>query len=182
MLLQFPIVTVFCVLLQGYVKRQAVFACSTCTPKDGDPAGVCLACANTCHDGHDIFELYTKRYAVKIEYCFWHEVFFSTLVFLTFFFLCLSRNFRCDCGNKRFGDFKCQLIPVSDVLSNWICLTHFSYHLISLWLTSYHRASFVFTGQRSGKQQKSLQSQLLGLLLHMWPTLPWRRWSGIRLY
>lgn len=49
------------VALQGYVKRQAVFACNTCTPNDAEPAGVCLACANKCHDGHDIFELYTKR-------------------------------------------------------------------------------------------------------------------------
>lgn len=124
-------------LLQGYVKRQAVFACNTCTPNDRDPAGICLACANTCHDGHDIFELYTKRYVVKIECYLWHEVFFSTLEFLPFFFLCLRRNFRCDCGNKRFGDFKCQLIPVRDVFPNWICLTHFSYHLIPLWHIRY---------------------------------------------
>ncbi|TNM95441.1 hypothetical protein fugu_016524 [Takifugu bimaculatus] len=68
----------------GYVKRQAVFACSTCTPSSAEPAGICLACANTCHDGHDIFELYTKR------------------------------NFRCDCGNKKFGDFRCQLAPTKD--------------------------------------------------------------------
>ncbi|XP_075874225.1 putative E3 ubiquitin-protein ligase UBR7 [Nelusetta ayraudi] len=77
-----------CSYSRGYVKRQAVFACNTCTPKDRDPAGICLACANTCHDGHDIFELYTKR------------------------------NFRCDCGNKRFGDFKCQLIPAKDQENN----------------------------------------------------------------
>lgn len=51
-----------CWLLQGYVKRQAVFACNTCTPSSAEPAGICLACANECHDGHDIFELYTKRY------------------------------------------------------------------------------------------------------------------------
>uniref|UniRef100_A0A3B5A6J3 Ubiquitin protein ligase E3 component n-recognin 7 (putative) n=1 Tax=Stegastes partitus TaxID=144197 RepID=A0A3B5A6J3_9TELE len=68
----------------GYVKRQAVFACNTCTPSGAEPAGVCLACANKCHDGHDIFELYTKR------------------------------NFRCDCGNSKFGDFQCQLTPVKD--------------------------------------------------------------------
>ncbi|XP_068582407.1 putative E3 ubiquitin-protein ligase UBR7 [Cebidichthys violaceus] len=73
-----------CSYSRGYVKRQAVFACSTCTPNAAEPAGVCLACANKCHDGHDIFELYTKR------------------------------NFRCDCGNGKFGDFKCQLIPAKD--------------------------------------------------------------------
>ncbi|KAM9356118.1 putative E3 ubiquitin-protein ligase UBR7 [Pholidichthys leucotaenia] len=70
-----------CSYPKGYVKRQAVFACNTCTPNSAEPAGVCLACANKCHDGHEIFELYTKR------------------------------NFRCDCGNKKFGDFKCQLSP-----------------------------------------------------------------------
>lgn len=46
---------------QGYVKRQALYACSTCTPKGGEPAGVCLACSYKCHEGHDLFELYTKR-------------------------------------------------------------------------------------------------------------------------
>ncbi|TSM77361.1 Protein mlo2 [Bagarius yarrelli] len=70
-----------CSYPRGYVKRQAVFACSTCTGEGMEPAGVCLACANTCHDGHHIYELYTKR------------------------------NFRCDCGNKKFGTFKCKLIP-----------------------------------------------------------------------
>ncbi|KAM7375846.1 hypothetical protein PAMP_005613 [Pampus punctatissimus] len=73
-----------CSYSRGYVKRQAVFACSTCTPNTADPAGICLACANKCHDGHDIFELYTKR------------------------------HFRCDCGNSRFGGFQCQLIPAKD--------------------------------------------------------------------
>ncbi|CAG10568.1 unnamed protein product [Tetraodon nigroviridis] len=73
-----------CSYSRGYVKRQAVFACNTCTPSAAEPAGICLACANECHDGHDIFELYTKR------------------------------NFRCDCGNKKFGDFKCQLSPTKD--------------------------------------------------------------------
>ncbi|KAG7238525.1 hypothetical protein INR49_030798, partial [Caranx melampygus] len=50
-----------CSYSRGYVKRQAVFACNTCTPNAAEPAGICLACANKCHDGHDIFELYTKR-------------------------------------------------------------------------------------------------------------------------
>ncbi|XP_054652127.1 putative E3 ubiquitin-protein ligase UBR7 [Dunckerocampus dactyliophorus] len=73
-----------CSYSRGYVKRQAVFACNTCTHNAAEPAGICLACANKCHDGHDIFELYTKR------------------------------NFRCDCGNSKFGDFRCQLIPAKD--------------------------------------------------------------------
>ncbi|XP_058472162.1 putative E3 ubiquitin-protein ligase UBR7 [Solea solea] len=73
-----------CSYSRGYVKRQAVFACNTCTPSAAEPAGICLACANKCHDGHDIFELYTKR------------------------------NFRCDCGNSKFGDFQCQLTTAKD--------------------------------------------------------------------
>ena len=47
--------------LQGYVKRQALYACGTCSPADGEPAGVCLACTLTCHEGHELYELYTKR-------------------------------------------------------------------------------------------------------------------------
>ncbi|RVE57246.1 hypothetical protein OJAV_G00214090 [Oryzias javanicus] len=74
-----------CSYSRGYVKRQAVFACNTCTPDATEPAGICLACVNKCHDGHDIFELFTKR------------------------------NFRCDCGNGKFGDFQCRLNPSKDV-------------------------------------------------------------------
>ncbi|KAF7654045.1 hypothetical protein LDENG_00075310 [Lucifuga dentata] len=68
-----------CSYPQGYVKRQALYACNTCTPKGGEAAGVCLACSYKCHEGHDLFELYTKR------------------------------NFRCDCGNKKFTDLQCKL-------------------------------------------------------------------------
>ncbi|XP_077096319.1 putative E3 ubiquitin-protein ligase UBR7 [Siphateles boraxobius] len=68
-----------CSYPKGYMKRQAVFACNTCVQEGMDPAGVCLACANACHDGHDVCELYTKR------------------------------NFRCDCGNEKFHGFKCRL-------------------------------------------------------------------------
>ncbi|CAB1452279.1 unnamed protein product [Pleuronectes platessa] len=50
-----------CSYPQGYVKRQALYACNTCTPKGGEAAGVCLACSYKCHEGHDLFELYTKR-------------------------------------------------------------------------------------------------------------------------
>ncbi|XP_043119492.1 putative E3 ubiquitin-protein ligase UBR7 [Puntigrus tetrazona] len=69
-----------CSYPKGYLKRQAVFACNTCVSAGMEPAGVCLACANACHDGHDICELYTKR------------------------------NFRCDCGNEKFHGFKCSLL------------------------------------------------------------------------
>lgn len=45
---------------KGYVSRQALYACTTCS-ENREPAGVCLACSYKCHDGHDIVELYTKR-------------------------------------------------------------------------------------------------------------------------
>ncbi|XP_077595049.1 putative E3 ubiquitin-protein ligase UBR7 [Stigmatopora nigra] len=73
-----------CSYPQGYVKRQALYACNTCTPKGGQAAGVCLACSYKCHEGHDLFELYTKR------------------------------NFRCDCGNGKFADTRCQLFRDKD--------------------------------------------------------------------
>ncbi|XP_013391546.1 putative E3 ubiquitin-protein ligase UBR7 [Lingula anatina] len=73
-----------CTYESGYVPRQAVYACATCTPavpEGSQPAGICLACSYECHEGHSLWELYTKR------------------------------NFRCDCGNSRFPDFTCKLFP-----------------------------------------------------------------------
>ncbi|KAL5552309.1 hypothetical protein UlMin_002485 [Ulmus minor] len=72
-----------CTYNKGYMKRQAIFSCLTCVP-DGN-AGVCTACSLSCHDGHEIVELWTKR------------------------------NFRCDCGNSKFGEFYCKLFPSKDV-------------------------------------------------------------------
>lgn len=76
-----------CSYPQGYVKRQALYACNTCTPKGGEAAGVCLACSYKCHEGHDLFELYTKR------------------------------NFRCDCGNGKFRDLQCKLHCEKDAVN-----------------------------------------------------------------
>ncbi|XP_069807434.1 putative E3 ubiquitin-protein ligase UBR7 [Dendropsophus ebraccatus] len=70
-----------CSYPEGYVKRQALYACNTCTPKNEEPAGICLACTYKCHEGHNLYELYTKR------------------------------NFRCDCGNSRFKQMECKLFP-----------------------------------------------------------------------
>ncbi|KAM9289895.1 putative E3 ubiquitin-protein ligase UBR7 [Cariama cristata] len=70
-----------CSYSQGAVKRQALYACSTCTPPGGEPAGICLACSYECHGTHRLFELYTKR------------------------------NFRCDCGNSKFKNLQCKLLP-----------------------------------------------------------------------
>ncbi|KAI4326819.1 hypothetical protein L6164_019349 [Bauhinia variegata] len=72
-----------CTYSKGYMKRQAVFSCLTCTP-DGN-AGVCTACSLSCHDGHQIVELWTKR------------------------------NFRCDCGNSKFGEFYCKIFPNKEI-------------------------------------------------------------------
>lgn len=70
-------------IFQGYIKRQALYACLTCTPEARNDAtkraGVCLACSYSCHDGHDMVELYTKR------------------------------NFRCDCGTAKILAVKCKL-------------------------------------------------------------------------
>lgn len=70
-----------CSYSQGSVKRQALYACSTCTPEGEEPAGICLACSYECHGSHKLFELYTKR------------------------------NFRCDCGNSKFKNLDCKLFP-----------------------------------------------------------------------
>ncbi|KAL5727027.1 RING-type E3 ubiquitin transferase [Ranunculus cassubicifolius] len=71
-----------CTYTNGYMKRQAIFSCITCIP-DGN-AGVCTACSLSCHDGHEIVELWTKR------------------------------NFKCDCGNSKFGEFYCKLYADKD--------------------------------------------------------------------
>lgn len=49
---------------------------------------------------------------------------YSLLCPYKMFTIFLLRNFRCDCGNGKFGEFKCQLILVSPLIflrfSNWI--------------------------------------------------------------
>ncbi|XP_073434217.1 putative E3 ubiquitin-protein ligase UBR7 isoform X2 [Dendrobates tinctorius] len=70
-----------CSYPEGYVKRQALYACNTCTPRSEEPAAICLACTYKCHEGHNLYELYTKR------------------------------NFRCDCGNGKFKQMDCKLFP-----------------------------------------------------------------------
>lgn len=91
-----------CSYPQGYVKRQALYACHTCTPSGGEAAGVCLACSYKCHEGHDLYELYTKR------------------------------NFRCDCGNKKFSELQCKLHPEKDELNP---LNKYSQNFFGLYCT-----------------------------------------------
>jgi len=74
-----------CTYPQGYMQRQALYACATCPTKGNQSAGFCLACSIECHAGCDLYELYTKR------------------------------NFRCDCGNEKFVDFKCRLVPEKEI-------------------------------------------------------------------
>lgn len=83
---------------QGYVSRQALYACSTCTPSSSVLAGFCLACSLRCHEGHDVIELYTKRYVGEKEGVDFMVLFFS--------------NFRCDCGNSKISGNPCLLCPV----------------------------------------------------------------------
>jgi len=60
-----------CTYSEGYI-RQEVFSCLTCYNETNELAGVCFACSQECHDGHELVELYTRR------------------------------QFTCDCGNKKF--------------------------------------------------------------------------------
>jgi len=76
-----------CTYLRGYLSRQALYSCSTCRKDDNEPAGICLACSYACHEGHELYELYTKR------------------------------NFRCDCGNDRFLHNPCVLCPNKEPLN-----------------------------------------------------------------
>jgi E3 ubiquitin-protein ligase UBR7 len=95
-----------CTYSKGYVDRQALYACATCSgsrpppptgeqeketaaeSSEGELAGVCLACSLHCHEGHDLYELYTKR------------------------------HFRCDCGNSKFPDLTCELCPEKDPINS----------------------------------------------------------------
>ncbi|KAL3312895.1 hypothetical protein Ciccas_008508 [Cichlidogyrus casuarinus] len=74
-----------CSFINGYLKRQALFSCKTCLSSGSELAGICYHCSVVCHDGHELVEIYTKR------------------------------NFRCDCGNKKFaGNPICQLWEEKD--------------------------------------------------------------------
>jgi len=64
-----------CTYPLGYLPRQPVYACGTCSEQDGGGGGVCLACSYHCHEGHSLVELYTKR------------------------------QFRCDCGTNKFKTY-----------------------------------------------------------------------------
>lgn len=71
-----------CTYPKGYLPRQAVFSCISCCPEGN--AGVCTACSMSCHDGHEVIEIWTRR------------------------------HFRCDCGNSKFGIGVCKLYSSKD--------------------------------------------------------------------
>ncbi|CAD5208466.1 unnamed protein product [Bursaphelenchus xylophilus] len=69
-----------CTYPENYVPRQSIFSCVTCQEEsEGELAGICFACSENCHAGHEVLQLYTKR------------------------------NFCCDCGNSKFKNNKCTL-------------------------------------------------------------------------
>ena len=75
-----------CTYQSNYIS-QPVYSCLTCHPSDSpyySEGGFCLSCSISCHENHDIIELYTKR------------------------------KFKCDCGNVKFGGLKCTLEPNKD--------------------------------------------------------------------
>ncbi len=44
-------------------------------------------------------------------------------VILTFFFSGLCRNFRCDCGNRKFTELQCKLYSVSSIMWSAVLVT-----------------------------------------------------------
>ena len=70
-----------CTYPKGYISRQALYSCATCSEGSDKQAAICLACSLECHENHELYELYTKR------------------------------NYRCDCGNSKFKKgFECKLV------------------------------------------------------------------------
>jgi len=53
---------------------QELFGCRTCYKEKAEMAGICVSCSFNCHEDHDLIHL------------------------------CFKRNFRCDCGNSKFGN------------------------------------------------------------------------------
>jgi len=49
-----------CTYNQGYLPRQALYACLTCKENSKHPL-LCYACSIHCHDEHTVIELFTKR-------------------------------------------------------------------------------------------------------------------------
>ena len=55
-------------------QTQELFACLTCYKEKAELACICVGCSLNCHKDHEIINLYFKR------------------------------NYKCDCGNYKFGN------------------------------------------------------------------------------
>ena len=58
------------VLVSGYMTRQALYACLTCTvPRSPDfsPAGICLACSYNCHEGHELVSILYETFEIRLR-------------------------------------------------------------------------------------------------------------------
>lgn len=51
-----------------------MYVCAKCVG-GGELAGLCLACSLHCHEGHQLYELYTKRCVVEEEKQTWFTVY-----------------------------------------------------------------------------------------------------------
>jgi len=70
-----------CTYNSGYIT-QNVFVCYTCLQRDSTVmAGMCEECSNSCHVGHDIRDIGKKK------------------------------QFKCDCGTRKYPDICCNLLP-----------------------------------------------------------------------
>lgn len=48
------------------MKRQALYACITCTEEGKLSGALCLPCIYQCHENHNLIELWTKRSVTHI--------------------------------------------------------------------------------------------------------------------
>lgn len=64
-----------CTYSNGYLKRQAIFSCLTCTPEGF--AGFCTACSLSCHEGHEViifFSVVGRNFSVQMLLTYLFEV------------------------------------------------------------------------------------------------------------
>jgi E3 ubiquitin-protein ligase UBR7 len=90
---------------KGYVTRQALYGCATCFKETNELNGICLACSYSCHQNHDLYELYTKR------------------------------NFRCDCGNKKFENSSTKQCKLKQSKDDFNDLNKYNHNFKGLYCT-----------------------------------------------
>ncbi|KAF9623628.1 hypothetical protein IFM89_003635 [Coptis chinensis] len=131
-----------CTYNNDYMKRQAVFPCLTCVPDRN--AGVCTACSLSCHDGHEIVELWTKR------------------------------NFICDCGNSKFGEFYCKLFASKDPENS-----ENTYNQTSK--GSYCTCGHPYPDPEAEEQVEMIVSVRIGFMRTIWVLSPLMRYREMRM-